>query len=286
MCIIIFSGVRNVNSRLANNFNSVIFNSLLELLDEIENVQSAGGLQWLMMLLFKITKPEQLNIVSSKCIELLTKISDELSKKTNPYHLLLRSRYGLYGTPLEPELFDIEPPTFFKPTSMIPTYASIVAGETQPTTTDFQSNQAFNKEYLDPKDVMANNIDVKIKLKNMTPSKLFKGLIESEPLHFICTSASDGTRLEKADVNTKVVMNGTTIPFSVTHTLIPTSGTKKVELEHLFNELHEMPDINKEEKGLSNGQGSSNSSNSIDAVYHMYISSDQLKKEIIDKCRK
>lgn len=40
-----------------------------------------------------------------------------LIKRTNPYHLLLRSRYGLYGLATEPELFDIEPPTFGKGSS-------------------------------------------------------------------------------------------------------------------------------------------------------------------------
>lgn len=38
-------------------------------------------------------------------------------------------RFGLYGTPFEPELFDVEPPVSVKSTSMPLTYASVVQGD-------------------------------------------------------------------------------------------------------------------------------------------------------------
>lgn len=37
-------------------------------------------------------------------------------------------RYGLYGCPLESELFDIEPPLLCKPSASPTTYASVVLG--------------------------------------------------------------------------------------------------------------------------------------------------------------
>jgi hypothetical protein len=39
-------------------------------------------------------------------------------------------RFGLYSTPFEPELFDIEPPVPAKFSSVPITYATVVSGET------------------------------------------------------------------------------------------------------------------------------------------------------------
>lgn len=126
------------------NFDAHILNSLLEILDSISQVTSAGSLQWLNLLLFKVANPDNSSLLSVKCTHLLTKVANELHKRTNPYHLLLRSRYGLYGTPLEPELFDIEPPPPAKPTSTAVTYATVVAGDnTSAHNVDYHTTYGF-----------------------------------------------------------------------------------------------------------------------------------------------
>jgi hypothetical protein len=44
--------------------------------------------------------------------------------------LMFIHRFGLYSTPFEPELFDIEPPVPAKFSSVPITYATVVSGET------------------------------------------------------------------------------------------------------------------------------------------------------------
>lgn len=124
-----FSGAKNISESVSNVFEGKLLNALLEILDSINEVHSAGGLQWLSVLLYKVAQPEYVPILISRCVTLLTNIANELQRRTNPYHLLLRSRYGLYGTPLEPELFDVEPPPPTKSSSTTVTYASVVTGE-------------------------------------------------------------------------------------------------------------------------------------------------------------
>lgn len=46
--------------------------------------------------------------------QLLTMVSEALSKKVDPLHAMLQTRFNLYGTPLERELFDTEPPLLTK----------------------------------------------------------------------------------------------------------------------------------------------------------------------------
>lgn len=268
---ICFSGAKSISDVISSKFDTCVFNALLEIIESIDHIQSAGCLKWLIILVYKVTQQDQTKILTNRCIGLLTKIADELSRRVNPYHLILRSRYGLYGIPLEPELFDIEPPAPIKGSSTV-TYASVVAGENTSHNMDFHKNFAFNKEHLDPKEIlMSTSNDSKIKLKNITPSKLFRGLLETEHLHFTCVSASDGTRVEKADINLSNLPNGI-VPLTVAH--VQNSGTKKVDVEHYISDISDNVYI-VNNKVYSNGQGSSNSTNSlVENVYQMILHTD------------
>lgn len=250
-------------------------NTFLEILDSVHEVKSAGSLQWLVILLFKVAQTDNISVLTSKCVHLLTRIACELHKRTNPYHLLLRSRYGLYGTPLEPELFDIEPPPPVKPTSQTVTYASVVAGESNTQNADFHANYAFYRENLDPKDVLSTTTnEAKIRLKNITPSKMVRGLLETEPLHFTCASASDGTRIERADA-TNVNFISSVMPFTATlNQGGESSGTKKENVEHSLHPLHinefehvVMNNNTKNEKGGVNGIQTNPTKNMIELVF-------------------
>lgn len=262
----------------------------MAILDSIDQVQSAASLQWLVTLLLKVTQADQSANVSTKCIGLLENISDELNRRTNPYHLLLRSRYGLFGTPLEPELFDIEPPPPIKPSSITVTYASVVSGDPGTQPNDFHTNYAFNKETLDPKEVLSvTKGDGKIKTKNIAPSKLVRGLLETEPLHFTCVSASEGTRIERADLSGGSFVNNI-IPITVSGPQAQSSGTKKVEMEHLMADLSEVVYHSNMAKASgnnnnNNGQGSSNNSYTslIDGAYQVIFQTDNVKNEDFTK---
>nr|XP_022908652.1 baculoviral IAP repeat-containing protein 6 isoform X2 [Onthophagus taurus] len=240
-------GARNINSVICDRFDKYVFDAILNILNSVQQIKSAGSLQWLVVLIFKIAPQDQCDVLSRKCISLLTDIADEFKKRSNPYHLLLRSRFGLYGTPLEPDLFDMDPPITAKSSNSSITYTSVVTGETIVTPNDCQTSYVHNKEYLDPKDVLTTTGDMKIKLKNLSPTKMFRGLLETESLHFSCLFASDGTRLERADAGTSSVP--TIVPVTLTN--VQNSGTKKLE----FIEFEHNLTTHKENEPLvSNGQ--------------------------------
>lgn len=246
------SGAKNISDTAASHFDTCASNTFLDILDSIHQVKSSGSLQWLVILLFKVAQADNITVLTRKCIHLLTQIACELHKRTNPYHLLLRSRYGLYGTPLEPELFDIEPPPPGKPSSTQVTYASVVAGESTTQNVDFHANYSFYREHLDSKDVLSTvNNDMKVRLKNITPTKLVRGLLETEPLHYTCAGASDGTRIEKADAsNGNFISN--MMPFTTNLNQVGEgSGTKKEDVNPCLFTV--MNNNMKNEKGGVNG---------------------------------
>lgn len=86
-------------------------------------------------------------------------------------------RYSLYGTPLDPELFDVPPRAFL--------FTSNGAGVSL--TGD---KPAFNGDESDSLEAVGTN----------QYSTVFRGLLDVEPLHFICCSTSDGARVEKIDM--------------------------------------------------------------------------------------
>lgn len=198
-------GSKNINKSLADHFHNSVLKSILTMMDDITEIKSASGLHWIFALLLKVTRRDNEQFVSKKCVSLLKDVSESLIKRLNPYHLLLRSRYGLYGMPTEPELFDIEPPQFAKGSSSSHyTFSSSNAavnneGSTANTSaTEYTPQIQINKEGISPRDVLSNT-ETKLKYKNIAFPKLVKGLIETEPLHFNCINTSEGTRIEMAD---------------------------------------------------------------------------------------
>ena len=52
------------------------------------------------------------------------------SQRTCTWHSLLKARYGLYGNPLDPDLFDIDIPYQSKVTSSgTVSYANVISGQ-------------------------------------------------------------------------------------------------------------------------------------------------------------
>ncbi|KAL3288526.1 hypothetical protein HHI36_002967 [Cryptolaemus montrouzieri] len=246
------SGAKNISEQTGINFDEAVLNNLLTLMDSIGEVKSAGGLQWLFNIILAVTSKNQAQLLANNCLNLLVKISNELDKKTNPYHLILRSRYGLYGTPMEPELFDIEPPPYPKGSSISITYASVVSGDSPITNSNFYSNYSFYKESINPKEVLTAS-DNKMKCKNITPARLFKGLIETEPLHFACISASEGTRLDRADDANAVVSNiiVNNIPITAYSDSVLSASSKKEDIQQFLSNVADIVNEVKNSKGSS-----------------------------------
>jgi len=170
-----------------------------------------------------------------KCMELLGEIAKSYSCRVNPYHSLMRARYGLYGSPLEPDLFDIDPPLLRTAPATNTTYSGVVASTVGPTTggvsaggipltagsglanvtsgSGANSSLAYSDEVLF-KDLMnlchmdknlsgpsaVLNIGSASRCGAEQPlSRYLTGLLEVEPLHFTCHATSDGTRMERLD---------------------------------------------------------------------------------------
>lgn len=220
------NGAQNINETVGERFNNSILNSLLQLLDKIYETKSACGFQWIVTLLQKVTTKSKEYQVIDKCVEILIKITAELNKRKNPYHFVLRSRYGLYGTPLEPELFDIEAPYNVRAGNSS-TYLLTSNTESSSGNADY----SFNKESINPKDVLSSQ-ETKLKYKKLVSMNKTNGLIETVPLHFTFVSASDGTRLERADATSNLHQPQTSNPFTIPSNHI--MSTKKKIYINLF----------------------------------------------------
>lgn len=74
-----------------SSFVTSVLNSMLELLPATISTVSAGSLQWFFLLLNRV-KSQDLDQSSDKLLSLLSKVSKELSSRTNPLHDLLKTR--------------------------------------------------------------------------------------------------------------------------------------------------------------------------------------------------
>ena len=130
--------------------------------------------------------------------------------------LLTFSRFGLYGNPLDPELFDMELPPILKlstggannPSS----YARVVAGTVNanngptiavfdgPDDQDFRDLLSQAVSTSDKSGSTSSSSSSTAKANADTLTRNVCGLLEVEPLHFTCHSTSDATKLEKADI--------------------------------------------------------------------------------------
>ncbi|KAI8505639.1 Baculoviral IAP repeat-containing protein 6 [Branchiostoma belcheri] len=168
-------------------FNVALLHALLDCLPLTPHAASAGALHWYFTL-FNHVKLMDVDAIGGTCVSLLSELSEQLNGRMLPQHALLRAsrmlpqhamlraRFGLYGTPFEPVLFDID--------------QSIASKAGTGSTLDELLAMADNINNPTGKDSDSNLSEVQ---------QLLKGMLEVEPLHFTCSSTSDGTRMEKAD---------------------------------------------------------------------------------------
>ncbi|XP_066281905.1 baculoviral IAP repeat-containing protein 6-like isoform X5 [Branchiostoma lanceolatum] len=156
-------------------FNVALLHALLDCLPLTPHAASAGALHWYFTL-FNHVKLMDVDAIGGTCVSLLSELSEQLNSRMLPQHALLRARFGLYGTPFEPVLFDID--------------QSIASKAGTGSTLDELLAMADNINNPTGKDSDSNLSEVQ---------QLLKGMLEVEPLHFTCSSTSDGTRMEKAD---------------------------------------------------------------------------------------
>ncbi|KAJ8880717.1 hypothetical protein PR048_017187 [Dryococelus australis] len=123
-------------------FDGCVLQALLEWLPSVASVRSAGTLRWFLLLLCRVMSLDVSATTGQTCASLLAQVAEELRARSNRYHLLLRTRFGLYGTPFEAEMFDIDPPVSAKFSSTPITYASVVNQDISGTSTATTSTSA------------------------------------------------------------------------------------------------------------------------------------------------
>ncbi|XP_063984704.1 baculoviral IAP repeat-containing protein 6 isoform X2 [Diachasmimorpha longicaudata] len=213
LIVICSEGLRNLEDVTVHSFDEAVLTVIVSLLPSIVGIQWAGSLRWLSILITRLLPLDKSHSVAQQCVSILQQISGEMSNRVNPYHLLLATRFGLYNNPFETELFDMEPPMPPKFNSLPLTYASLVSGE-QTTSSITTATTHYTQDHIDLRDLLTlptnpnSELVVPSKLKALCSNHSMKGLLEVEPLHFICHGASDGTKMEKIDPGVSAINLG------------------------------------------------------------------------------
>ncbi|XP_062579414.1 baculoviral IAP repeat-containing protein 6-like [Saccostrea cucullata] len=158
-----------------------------------------------------------------KCSRLLAMCMEQCKKMADPdmasgfiqckmemssIHALLKSRFGLYGHPFDPDLFDIELPLALKHTVPSVSFSTLSSSGSNSTTSGNTNNNltapsasSSVTDELDYYDLFNPPSDKSQKVQLEYAKGSLFGLMEVEPLHFTCHSTSDGTKMERMDNN-------------------------------------------------------------------------------------
>lgn len=84
--------MKNVLDAVTVQFDGCVLRALLEWLPVISSTVSAGALRWYFLLLSRVMSLDVSATTGQKCVTLLQQIAHEMSARSSPYHLLLRTR--------------------------------------------------------------------------------------------------------------------------------------------------------------------------------------------------
>ncbi|KFV06238.1 Baculoviral IAP repeat-containing protein 6, partial [Pterocles gutturalis] len=175
-------------------FGSVLLKALLDNMPLLPAAATGGSVYWYFVLL-NYVKDEDLAGCSTACASLLTAVSRQLQDRLTPMEALLQTRYGLYSSPFDPVLFDLE-----------------ISGSSCKNI--YNSSIGVQSDEIDLSDVLSGNGKISSCAAAEGSFTSLTGLLEVEPLHFTCVSTSDGTRIERDDASTFTVST-----FGVTPTV-------------------------------------------------------------------
>ncbi|KAG8262295.1 Baculoviral IAP repeat-containing protein 6 [Homalodisca vitripennis] len=113
------------SGNVQSQFDTSVVKALLESMQQVWQCWSAGALRWYFTILSRLVAGDTVGPVAHKALGLLRQVAKHLHARQNPFHLVLQTRFGLYGTPLEAELFDQEPPVPAKWSSTPLAYTSV-----------------------------------------------------------------------------------------------------------------------------------------------------------------
>ncbi|XP_072783307.1 dual E2 ubiquitin-conjugating enzyme/E3 ubiquitin-protein ligase BIRC6 isoform X7 [Taeniopygia guttata] len=166
-------------------FGSVLLKALLDNMPLLPAAATGGSMYWYFVLL-NYVKDEDLAGCSTACASLLTAVSRQLQDRLTPMEALLQTRYGLYSSPFDPVLFDLE-----------------ICGSSCKNV--YNSSIGVQSDEIDLSDVLSGNGKISSCAAAEGSFTSLTGLLEVEPLHFTCVSTSDGTRIERDDASTFTV---------------------------------------------------------------------------------
>ncbi|XP_067844789.1 baculoviral IAP repeat-containing protein 6 [Heptranchias perlo] len=163
-------------------FGGALLKALLDNLPYLPAAATGGSVFWYFVLL-NYVKDEDLAGCSTVCASLLTAVSKQLQDRLTPLEALLQTRYGLYSSPFDPVLFDLE-----------------MGGSSCKNA--YNSSMGVQSDEIDLSDVLSGNGKMSSCAAAEGSFTALTGLLEVEPLHFSCISTSDGTRVERDDAMT------------------------------------------------------------------------------------
>ncbi|XP_046689173.1 baculoviral IAP repeat-containing protein 6-like, partial [Homalodisca vitripennis] len=219
LIVLCSDGMRNSqdSGNVQSQFDTSVVKALLESMQQVWQCWSAGALRWYFTILSRLVAGDTVGPVAHKALGLLRQVAKHLHARQNPFHLVLQTRFGLYGTPLEAELFDQEPPVPAKWSSTPLAYTSVAYSQGEGCVwsgsslgTSSQSTPAPQLLVDDLRNLLNMKAAAKLigegrsssshsQLRCLTANHYMKGLLEVQPLHFTCHATSDGTKLEKMD---------------------------------------------------------------------------------------
>lgn len=182
------------NDRVRRIFQSTLKSAILACLPELAVAKYAGALRWFTLLISGTSTVASQGQIAEKCVELLLNVTEEIENRWTPYTSLLRTRFGLYGLPFDPDLFDAELALSTKYNAMPNSLAAMVDNAA---TVQQQNNVIDFKKFCSTDGTEFRSFPSQIRRKGI--SNQLRGLLEVEPLHFTCCAASEATRVENMD---------------------------------------------------------------------------------------
>ncbi|XP_037827973.1 baculoviral IAP repeat-containing protein 6 isoform X2 [Lucilia sericata] len=178
------------SSKLDTALRDAIYNTF----NELPLAKHASVVRWYVMLACITSSNKTYNSISEMCVKLLMDISEEINRRWDPYGALIGTRFGLYGFPFEPDIFDYDLPNVNKNNvNFTSTLMNIIrnnAGLVQAAGIDI-------KKLCSIDGVDFRTFPHLIKCKSV--SNQLRGLLEVEQLHFTCAATSESTRIDNMD---------------------------------------------------------------------------------------
>ncbi|XP_054725362.1 baculoviral IAP repeat-containing protein 6 isoform X3 [Anastrepha obliqua] len=232
-----------IKDAVANTFN------------ELPRAKFASVVRWYAMLACATSTLESHNGISELCVKLLTEITQEIDGRWDPYCSLLSTRFGLYGFPFEPEIFDYDLPNVNKSNVALPSSLMNM----------IRSNAGLMQAAgLDIKKLCSiDGVDFRtfphlIKCKSV--SNQLRGLLEVEQLHYTCASTSEATRIDNMDT-------------------VSASSASNINMEELI--VAPMVDMPKEQEGYNANDIVYNVDTQIKIINHKKSDNEAVVAEVL-----